>query len=172
MATVACSRQSKPDPQAAAEPVRGPELVCLRDGTQLTVRRVQARDEAALRVFLHGLCEDARRLRFFGVAVDTDRAAHWAAEMSGKRCGLVAYDEAGAIVGHAAFIVLDARHAEVAVEVADNLHGRGLGTLLIERLAVIAEQRRDPVLRRGGAARKPGDARCVPRRLQRTGRPQ
>ena len=31
--------------------------------------------------------------------------------------------------------------AEVAVEVADHLHGRGLGTILIERLAVIAEQR-------------------------------
>ena len=31
--------------------------------------------------------------------------------------------------------------AEVAVEVADHLHGRGLGTILIERLAVVAEQR-------------------------------
>ena len=61
--------------------------------------------------------------------------------MSGGRCGLVAHDETGAIVGHAVFIVLDATHAEVAVEVADHLHGRGLGTLLIERLAMIAEQR-------------------------------
>ena len=29
----------------------------------------------------------------------------------------------------------------MAVEVADHLHGRGLGTILIERLALIAEQR-------------------------------
>ncbi len=53
----------------------------------------------------------------------------------------MAHDETGAIVGHAVFIVLDATHAEVAVEIADHLHGRGLGTLLIERLAMIAEQR-------------------------------
>ncbi len=124
-----------------AQPAPGPELVVLRDGTPLTVRRVQTEDEAALRVFLHGLCEEARRLRFFGAAIDTDRAAHSAAEVSGRRCGLVARDVAGAIVGHAVFIMLDATHAEVAVEVADDLHGQGLGTLLIERLAVIAEQR-------------------------------
>ena len=67
---------------------------CLRDGTRLTVRRVQASDEAALRVFLHGLCEDARRLRFFGVAVDMDGAAHWAADER-QALGLVAHDEAG-----------------------------------------------------------------------------
>ncbi len=45
------------------------------------------------------------------------------------------------LVGHATYVQLDERRAEVAVEVADHLHGRGLGTMLIERLAVIAEQR-------------------------------
>jgi len=35
----------------------------------------------------------------------------------------------------------DPTRAEVAVEVADHLHGRGLGTILIERLAAVAEQR-------------------------------
>ena len=117
------------------------ELVQLLDGSTVTVRRLQAGDEAALRVFLRGLCAEARRLRFFG-GVDTDNAAHSAADMSSGRYGLVAEDETGAIVGHALFIVLDdATRAEVAVEVADDLHGCGLGTLLIERLAMIAEQR-------------------------------
>lgn len=126
------------------EPVSQPELVRLRDGSSVTVRRMQAGDETPLRVFLHGLCAEARRLRFFSGAVDTDRAAHWAADMSNGRCGLVAHDETGVIVGHAVFIVLNATHAEVAVEVADHLHGRGLGTLLIERLAMIAEQQGIP----------------------------
>ncbi len=36
---------------------------------------------------------------------------------------------------------LDEQRAEVAVEVADHLHGRGLGTILIERLAAVAEAR-------------------------------
>ncbi len=130
----------EPHPAACVEGER-PELVQLRDGSLVTVRALRAGDETALRVFLHGLCAEARRLRFFGGGVDTDWAAHWAADMSGGRFGLVAHDETGAIVGHAVFIVLDATHAEVAVEIADHLHGRGLGTLLIERLAMIAEQR-------------------------------
>jgi GNAT superfamily N-acetyltransferase len=37
-------------------------------------------------------------------------------------------------------VTLDDTHAEVAVEVSDHLHGRGLGTVLIELLAAIAEQ--------------------------------
>jgi GNAT superfamily N-acetyltransferase len=53
----------------------------------------------------------------------------------------VAHDETGMLVGHAVYTVLAPARAEVAVEVADHLHGRGLGTILIERLAVIAEQR-------------------------------
>lgn len=121
-----------------------PEHVALRDGSSVTVRALEAGDEAALQVFLHGLCAEARRLRFFGGVVDTDRAAHWAADMSGDRCSLVALDDVGAIVGHAVSIALDAKHAEVAVEVADHLHGCGLGTLLIERLAVVAEHRGIP----------------------------
>lgn len=113
----------------------------LRDGSLVTIRALRAGDESALRIFLKGLCAEARRLRFFGAGVNTDWAAHWAADMSGGRYGLVAHDHTGAIVGHAVFIVLDATHAEVAVEVADHLHGRGLGTALVARLAKIAEQR-------------------------------
>ena len=118
-----------------------PELVRLRDGSAVTIRPVRDEDEGPLRVFLGGLCEEARRLRFFSGAVDTAKAAGWAAETRVDRCGLVAHDETGMIVGHAVSIVLAPTRAEVAVEVADHLHGRGLGTILIERLAVIAERR-------------------------------
>ncbi len=119
-----------------------PEPVRLRDGSLVRIRALQRGDETALRDFLGGLSEEARRLRFFGGGIDTDRAAHSAADMSGGRYGLVAEDETGEILGHALFIVLEnPTHAEVAVEIADRLHGCGLGTLLIERLAMIAERR-------------------------------
>jgi L-amino acid N-acyltransferase YncA len=117
------------------------ELVHLRDGCSVTIRPATARDEPALRSFLQGLCLDARRLRFFTGAADVSEAAHWAASTGADRCGLIAHDETGVLVGHAAYIQLDEKRAEVAVEVADHLHDRGLGTILIERLAVIAEQR-------------------------------
>ena len=113
----------------------------MRDGSLVTIRPVCEGDETPLRIFLSGLCEEARRLRFFAGAIDTARAARWAAETDEGRCGLVAHDETGMIVGHAVYTVLAPTRAEVAVEVADHLHGRGLGTILIERLAVNAEQR-------------------------------
>jgi GNAT superfamily N-acetyltransferase len=57
------------------------------------------------------------------------------------RLGLLALDEDGAMVGHAVAITLSSGRAEVAVEVSDELHGEGLGTILIERLAELAEDR-------------------------------
>jgi GNAT superfamily N-acetyltransferase len=118
-----------------------PELVRLRDGSLVTIRPVREGDQTLLRVFLSGLCAEARRLRFFSGAIDTAKAAQWAAGTDTRRFGLVAHDETGMIVGHAVYIVLVRARAEVAVEVADHLHGRGLGTILIERLALVAEER-------------------------------
>lgn len=98
-------------------------------------------DEASLRLFLSDLCPEARRLRFFTGAADTASAAHQAADTTAGHNGLVARDETGAIVGHAIYVQLDLERAEVAVEVADHLHGRGLGTILIGGLAALAERR-------------------------------
>ena len=100
-----------------------------------------ALDEPALRSFLERLCLEARRLRFFTGAADTSKAAHWAASTGADRYGLIAHDETGILIGHAAYIQLDEKRAEVAVEVADHFHGRGLGTILIGRLAAIAKER-------------------------------
>jgi acetate---CoA ligase (ADP-forming) len=116
------------------------ELVRLRDGSPVTLRPATTADEPALRSFLAGLCPEARRLRFFSGAADMSSAAHLAAELCEGRFGLVAHDETGALVAHALYIQLDDTRAEVAVEVADHLHDRGLGTILIERLATVAER--------------------------------
>jgi GNAT superfamily N-acetyltransferase len=118
-----------------------PEIVRLREGSAVTIRPVRAEDEAPLRTFLNELCPEARRLRFFTGAADMRTAAHWAADAPAGTHGLLAHDEMGALVAHASYAQLDSKCAEVAVEVADHLHGRGLGTLLIERLAAIAEER-------------------------------
>lgn len=118
----------------------------LRDGASVTLRPATLGDEAALREFLEGLCLEARRLRFFSGAANLDIAAHWAVAAGPERYGLLAIDETGVIVGHATYVQLEVprgepARAEVAVEVADCLHGCGLGTILIERLAKVAERR-------------------------------
>jgi GNAT superfamily N-acetyltransferase len=104
------------------------------------VREVSSGDEGALLAFLTGLGIEARRLRFFSGAVDLPGAAH-EGTISGERgFGLVAHDELGALVAHALWARLDDTRAEVALAVADHLHDRGLGTILLERLAADAER--------------------------------
>jgi GNAT superfamily N-acetyltransferase len=117
------------------------QFVRLRDGSKVTVRQSDPGDEPALHSFLSGLCLEARRLRFFTGAADVGYAARLGVAADATHYGLIAYDEMGVIVGHATYVKLDDTHAEVAVEVADHLHGHGLGTLLIEMLAAAAEQR-------------------------------
>jgi GNAT superfamily N-acetyltransferase len=113
--------------------------VRLRDGAHVSVRAATSQDEPALLTFLSGLCLEAKRLRFFTGGADMAYAAHLAAASGADRHALIAHDEAGLVVGHATYIKLDDARAEVAVEVADRLHGRGLGTILIEQLAAVAE---------------------------------
>jgi len=119
----------------------GSELVRLRDRSPVAIRPSIALDEPALRSFLTELCLEAQRLRFFTGAADMALAAHLVAATGSDRFGLVAHDAAGVLVGHAVYIQIDATRAEVAVEVADRMHGLGLGTILIDRLALVAEER-------------------------------
>jgi GNAT superfamily N-acetyltransferase len=128
----------------AAVPASGPsalELVKLRDGSSVTVRAVGPDDEAPMCAFLMGLCANSLRLRFFTGGANVADAAHWAACTPADRYGLLAHDQAGVLVAHAVYVQLDRTRAEVAVEVADHLHGRGLGTILMERIGAVAQER-------------------------------
>jgi GNAT superfamily N-acetyltransferase len=133
------SSQASQQPVANAAPA-APGLVRLRDGSRVVVRPVSTQDEPALRSFLADLCAQARYLRFFTGGADVASAAHFAAATGPDRYGLLAHNETGVLVGHALYFQLDDTRAEVAVEVADHLHDRGLGTILIERLASVAEE--------------------------------
>jgi GNAT superfamily N-acetyltransferase len=113
----------------------------LRDGSSVTVRAVGPDDEAPLQAFLMGLCANSLRLRFFTGGTNIAGAAHWAAGTPADRYGLLAHDETGMLVAHAVYIKLDQTRAEVAVEVADHLHGRGLGTILMQRIGAVAQER-------------------------------
>jgi len=139
-AIVRATGATQPRPAPAGGRPSEADTVGLRDGSSVTVRLASAADEPALRSFLSELCPEARRLRFFSGAANMASAAHLTSIVDSGHCGLIAHDEMGAVVGHATYVLLDPTRAEVAVEVADHLHGRGLGTILIERLAAIAEQ--------------------------------
>lgn len=115
----------------------------LRNGLAVTVRPVIGGDEATLLEFLTGPSVDSRRLRFFTAAVDLRAAARLgAASDDADHHGIVALAPGRGLVGHAIYVrVAGAARAEVAVEVADDVHHLGLATLLIIRLAQLAEDR-------------------------------
>jgi L-amino acid N-acyltransferase YncA len=116
-------------------------MVRLRDGQSVAVREAVDADERAIGDFLQELGLEARTLRFFSGGIDMEEMTHRLAQTGRDRVGLLALDAEANIVGHAVYIELRPGRAEVAVEVADRLHGEGLGTVLIERLAELAEQR-------------------------------
>ncbi|MCF2534230.1 GNAT family N-acetyltransferase [Streptomyces sp. FB2] len=113
----------------------------LTDGTTVRIRAVEPGDHDQLEGLYAEMSPDNRRLRFFsagsrsaGLAADTvcapPRPGHRAllAERAGQVIGLAEY--------HADD---DAPHtAELAVAVADGLHHRGVGTLLVEHLVSAA----------------------------------
>lgn len=116
-------------------------IVGLRDGREVAVRPVQPSDRRAILEFLERLSLGTRRLHFFTAACDLGAAACWAAGADGEdQFGLVALDGELRVVGHAAYARLYGPRAEVAVEVADDMHRLGLGTQLITWLARVAEQ--------------------------------
>jgi len=131
---------SSPPPDRAQAPSQDDSLlVSLRSGQPVLLRLMVAADEDQLCRFLAALCLEARRLRFFSGGVDIEQVAHQVAATGPGRMGLLAIGADGQIVGHAVAICLSPTTAEVAVEVSDDLHGEGLGTILIERLAELAE---------------------------------
>ncbi len=124
-------------------PVALPVEVHLRSQLDVSIRTVTNEDEPLILRFLAGLCEGSRRLPFFSAGVDLRAQAHrGAAGDDVDHHGVLATAPEGRVVGHAIYVcVPGCEWAEVAVEVADDLHRLGLATALLIRLAQVAESR-------------------------------
>ena len=118
--------------------------VVLREGSTAQVRPATPADAPAVRLLLRGLSDRSRWLRFFSAFPDLATAARWATEVDNdRRYGLVAtVDGHGQIVGHAGMERESDRpeRAEVALEIADAMQGKGLGTVLLCQLAEAANE--------------------------------
>jgi acyl-CoA synthetase (NDP forming)/GNAT superfamily N-acetyltransferase len=114
--------------------------VALRDGSTVRVRPVRPEDLDGLRELLGAMSDTSRWLRFLSAGVNLERAARSAAE---PRDGIGLVVTAGSpeqIVAHAEFARETGDRAEVAFEVADAWHGRGIATILLAHLAGAAER--------------------------------
>jgi acetate---CoA ligase (ADP-forming) len=118
--------------------------VVLRDGSTVHVRPARLTDAPEIERLLKGLSDRSRWLRFFSGFPDLVKAVQWATEVDyDQRYGLVAIGGAdGEVVGHAGFQRQgdDPDRAEVAMEIADAMQGKGLGTILLGQLAEAANQ--------------------------------
>jgi acyl-CoA synthetase (NDP forming)/GNAT superfamily N-acetyltransferase len=117
-----------------------PVDVALRDGSTVRVRPVRPGDVDGLGALLGGMSEESRWLRFLTAAANLESAARFAAD-PGDGAGLVV--TAGSperIVAHALYALETPDRAELAFEVADEWHGRGIATILLAHLASLAER--------------------------------
>ena len=112
----------------------------LRDGTVVQIEPMHRTDAPRLESFHHTLSPETTRLRFFHLhphlsEKEVERFTHVDHE---DREALVAVHD-GEIIAVARFDRMDDRsEAEVAFVVADAWQGRGLGSLLLRRLALRA----------------------------------
>jgi RimJ/RimL family protein N-acetyltransferase len=116
----------------------------LADGTRILIRPIQAGDKARLEVGLARLSAETIRKRFLAAKPRfTRRELRYLTEVDGyDHIALVAVllDDPGSLVAVARAVRLPDRRdtAEMAIVVADYLHGNGLGTLLARRLSAAA----------------------------------
>jgi acetyl coenzyme A synthetase (ADP forming)-like protein len=111
----------------------------LRDGSSVRIRASHPTDESAIVAFLEGLSEESRRLRFRTDSVDLGATArHWSGIDCEDCCVLAVLG--GEVVGQASYERLADDRALVAFTVTDAFQGRGLGTLLLKRLAEAADE--------------------------------
>jgi len=114
-----------------------------RDGVELWVRPIAETDRDALDVFVRELSDESRYRRFLRSLkqLAASELTHLCELDHVDAEALIALDSDGGIVGVARYFRLADRPtaAEVAVTVADEWQHRGVGTLLLRRLVVLAE---------------------------------
>ncbi|HVK74439.1 MAG TPA: GNAT family N-acetyltransferase [Kofleriaceae bacterium] len=122
------------------------EHACLRDGTPVLLRLIRPDDKELLRRGFLRLSPESRYRRFFAAKVDlTPDELRYLTEVDGVdhvALGAVTADGRNGL-GVARFIRLAGERgtAEAAIAVVDEIQGKGLGSLLFQRLVAAARER-------------------------------
>ena len=130
------------DVSADAEPSA---YALLSDGTTIEIRPARADDIDAVRDMHTKMSTDNLYLRFFGVSLVAaeQEARRLCREPAPDHVALLAVLD-GELIGCGSYEVAgdDSRSAEFAMAVADDMHNRGVGTLLLEHLISMARGQR------------------------------
>jgi acyl-CoA synthetase (NDP forming)/RimJ/RimL family protein N-acetyltransferase len=122
-------------------PVEWEADVVLRDGSVAHVRPIRPDDAEGLRRFHAGQSDESIYLRFFApLRVLSDADVHRFTHVDyTDRVALVATMREE-IIGIGRFDRIDPRSAEVAFNISDHYQGKGIGSVLLEHLAAIAQE--------------------------------
>jgi GNAT superfamily N-acetyltransferase len=120
-----------------------PDFLTLRDGSTAAVHVAGPGDREALADFFGRLSLESRWRRFLSLALPRPELISSLCDCSDPRSGLTLLAtrvEGGQprILAAGSYLAKDKRTAEVAMAVAADFQGKGLGTLLLERLALLA----------------------------------
>ncbi|TDO48323.1 acyl-CoA synthetase (NDP forming) [Kribbella sp. VKM Ac-2571] len=125
--------------QPDARPGAGWDVLAA-DGSVVRIRPVREDDEQALEAMNQRVSDESIYLRFFGISRHmADEYTHHLAADHGDHVALVA-EYGDDVVGIASYETLRAGEAEMAFLLQDSVHGRGIGTLLLEQLAATARE--------------------------------
>jgi acyl-CoA synthetase (NDP forming)/GNAT superfamily N-acetyltransferase len=119
------------------------DRLVLRDGSVALLRTAGPGDRGVLHDFFHRMAPESRRNRFFTVSEPTAALVRQFCEAAdpARSLTLVAFRGANdplQAIAVASYAATSPKVAEAAFAVADGMHGKGLGTALLERLATIA----------------------------------
>jgi acetyl coenzyme A synthetase (ADP forming)-like protein len=115
----------------------------MRDGSTAAIRTTEPADAVPLQQFVNRLSPESRRHRFFSESMPPADALVSLCDSSNPRSQLTlivtrAWEGEQRILAAGSYWAKDEQTAEVAMAVEDGFHGKGLGTLLLERLALSA----------------------------------
>ncbi|MFK4084841.1 GNAT family N-acetyltransferase [Kribbella sp. NPDC020789] len=114
--------------------------VLATDGSVIRIRPVREDDEPALLEMNERVSDRSMYLRFFAISrTVAGEHTHHLATVHDGHVALVAED-GGQVVGVASYEPLRPGEAEMAFLLEDSVHGRGIGTLLLEQLAAVARE--------------------------------
>jgi len=124
------------------------EAVTLRDGTEVALRTIRPDDKERLRAGFARLSPQSRYLRFHGVKTElSDADLRYLTEVDGVHHLAIAAarrddpTEQGLGIARLVELAGEPGVAEAAITVIDEAQGKGLGTMLFQRLIAAASER-------------------------------
>ncbi|CCH77091.1 conserved hypothetical protein [Nostocoides japonicum T1-X7] len=123
-------------------PVEWEADVVLRDGSVAHVRPIRPDDAEGLQAFHRGQSDESIYLRFFAPLRElSDRDVFRFTHVDYDRRVALVVTRRDEIIGVGRYDAIDGTTAEVAFNISDHFQGRGIGSVLLEHLAAIAQER-------------------------------